>query len=253
MPLVVGILALFTVWMAVEAVHRGRDDTWLWIIIFLGPIGALAFFVTQYFKEPFEGRRFRPRTVTAEDAREAAAEALRLGTSGAWVDCATALRARCRFGEAADAARQAIRRDPGSLDGQYELGLALLGARLYADALGPLEAVAEREPRFDSDRARLALAAAQREAGEPGAARATLERLAEASGRPEVLLDLARVQEQLGDGHAGAETLRRLIREAEAVPSYLQRDLREPVRRARRELRRLSGPWARRSRAASSP
>jgi hypothetical protein len=238
-PLIVGLLALFTIWMAMEAVHRGRDDYWLWIIVFFGPIGALAFFVTEYFKEPFEGHRFRPRKITAADAMEAEAEAVRLGTAGAWTDCASAFRARGRFSHAADAARKAIDRDPASLDGRYELGLALFGARRYRDALAPLAAVVEREPRFDSDRAPITLARVQRKIGDAPAARGTLERLAEKSGRPEVLLDLARVQKQMGDRTAGAETLRRLLREAEAVPPYLQRDFADEVRQARRELRRL--------------
>lgn len=232
-------MALFTVWMAMEAVHRGRDDYWLWIIVFFGPIGALAFFVTEYFKEPFEGHRFRPRKITAEDAVLAEAEAHRLGTAGAWTDCASAFRARGRFSQAADAARQAIARDPATLEGRYELGLAFYGARRYKDALAPLAAVVEREPRFDSDRAPITLARVQRKIGDAAGARGTLERLAEHSGRPEVLLDLARVQKQMGDRAAGAETLRRLLREADAVPPYLQRDFEAEVRQARRELRRL--------------
>jgi hypothetical protein len=240
MPLVLGLLALFTVWMALEAVHRGRDDYWLWIIVFFGPLGALAFFVTEYFKEPFEGHRFRPPKVTAEDAREAEAEARRLGTAVAWAECASALRARRRFGRAADAARQALEHDPGSVDGQYELGLALFSARRCRDAIGPLTAVADRDPRFDSDRVSLTLAQAQRKTGDLKAARRTLDRLAERSGRPEVLYDLAIIQKQMGDRAEGAETLRRLIREAEAVPPYLQRDFRDSIRRARRELRRLA-------------
>jgi tetratricopeptide (TPR) repeat protein len=240
MPLLFGLLALFTVWMAFEAVHRGRDDYWLWIIVFFGPLGALAFFVTEYFKEPFEGHRFRPPKVTAEDARAAEAEAHRLGTAGAWAECATAFRARRSFGRAADAARLAVERDPASLDARYELGLALFHVRQYGDAIGSLTAVVEKDARFDSDRAPLTLAEAQGRTGDLKAARETLERLAARSGRPEVLFDLAIVQKQQGDRTESAETLRRLIREAEAVPAYLQRDFRDRVRQARRELRRLA-------------
>jgi hypothetical protein len=76
--------------------------------------------------------------------------------------------------------------------------------------------------------------------GDAAAARGTLERLAAHSSRPEVLLDLARVQKRMGDRAAGAETLRRLLRDAEAVPPYLQRDFEDEVRQARRELRRLA-------------
>jgi hypothetical protein len=239
MLLVLGIGAAFTLWMAMEAIHRGQGDHWLWIIVLFGPLGALAFFFTEYMKEPFEGRRFRPQEVTTLDVREAESQARRLDTAGAWVDYAAALRARRSYRRAAQAAQAAVERAPEDLDARYELGLALLGARRHREAVAALSAVVERDPRFDSSRAPLALARAQEGAGDLAASRALLESLGERSGRPELLYQLASIRARMGDRKGAAETLRRIVHEAESVPTYLRRDLEEWVRKSRRALRRL--------------
>jgi hypothetical protein len=239
MLLVLGIGAAFTLWMAMEAIHRGQGDSWLWIIVLFGPVGALVFFFTEYMKEPFEGRRFRPQQLTSHDVREAESQARRLDTAGAWVDYASALRARRSFGRAAEAAHKAVERAPEDLDSRYELGLALLGARRYREAIAALSAVVERDPRFDSNGAPLALARAEEGAGNLEASRAVLESLGERSGRPEFLYQLASIRARTGDRAGAAESLRRIVREAESVPAYLRRDLEEWVRKSRRALRRL--------------
>jgi hypothetical protein len=121
------------------------------------------------------------------------------------------------------------------------LGRALLDGGRHEEARAELEKVAATEPALDSDRVLLFLARAQQGCGDDEAARVSLETLAARSGSPEVLLECAVVQARLGDRAAAAESLQRIVKEAEEVPDYLQPNVRPWVRRATQSLRKLRG------------
>src|SRR5271169_4262721 len=186
----------FTVWMAVEAVRRGQAQSWLWIILLFGPIGAAVYFFTEYVRLASWGAA-GPRKSTAQDVRLAELEAKRLDTPVAWSSCAAHLRSRNDFPSAVEAASKAVERGPDLLDGHYELGLALLGANRSGDAVAHLARVVEGDRRYDSSNALRALAKAQEGSGDLAAARQTLDELAERSSRPEIIYDLARLQPAL--------------------------------------------------------
>jgi hypothetical protein len=231
----------FTLWMAVEAVRRGHSSRWLWIILMFGPLGAAVYFFSEYIGEGALTRiTFRPRKVTAADVRRAEVEVRRLDTAATWAEYASLLRARKDYAKAAEAAQRALDRKPTDVDARYELGLALLGANRYAEAVPALQAVVDHDRSYDSDDAILALGRAQHGAGDLKAARASLEELAERRARPEILYDLAVVQGLLADRAAAMRSLQRIVDEAELVPGYLQKDVRPWVRKARKALARLS-------------
>jgi hypothetical protein len=229
----------FTLWMAVEAVRRGHASRWLWIILIFGPLGAAVYFFAEYMGGSLTRITFRPRKVTAADLRRCEVDVKRLDNAPSWCEYASLLRARKDFRKAAEAAQRAVERNPRSLDAQYELGLALLGAGRFPEAVSALHAVVQQEPSFDSDDALFALARAQQGTGDLASARASLEALAERRARPEILFEMASVQGLLGDRAAAMRSLQRIVDEAELVPAYLQRDVRPWVRKARAALAKL--------------
>jgi hypothetical protein len=233
------VLSAFTVWMAVEAVRRGQTQSWLWIILFFGPLGAAAYFFTQYLDLAAVGFGGGARRVTRGDIREAQADVRRLDSAAAFIHLASLHRARKEFDGAGAAARKAVERAPANIDAQHELGLALLGAGRHAEAVEPLEKVVAKDRAFDTGNALYALAQAQRGAGDLTAARATLEELEGQSSRPEILYDRAILEGRLGNREAAARCLQRIIDEAEYVPDYLQRTLRPWVKKARQGLKKL--------------
>lgn len=238
MPVYLLLLA-FTIWMAVEAVRRGQAQSWLWIILFFGPLGAAVYFFSEYVHAAVRGPAFRPRKVSADELRQAEIDARRLDSGPTWTAYASALRARQSFPRAVEAARTAVERDPSSLGAHYELGLALLGADRPGEAVPSLQQVVTRDRGFDSSDALYALARAQDAAGDVASARTTLEELATRSARPEILYDLATAQARLGDREAARGNLRRIVDEAELVPRYLYRNVKPWVRKARQGLRKL--------------
>lgn len=234
---------LFTVWMAVEAVRRGQTQSWLWIILFFGPIGAAVYFFSEVM--PIRvGGSWGGRKASVEDERRALTDVKRLDSPAAWAAYAGVLRARGQFAKAADAGQQAVRRDPQSIDARYELGLALLGASRPGEAVEHLRAVVAKDRAYPSGDALFALAQAQEGSGDVPGARESLEALATSSGRPEILFRLARVQGLMGDRAAAVRSLRRIIDEAEYVPDYLQKDVKPWVKKAEKAMAQLGAEGA---------
>ena len=232
----------FTLWMAVEAVRRGDAGRWLWIILVFGPIGAAVYF----FSEVAGGGRialfgFRQRKVTAAELRQAEVDVKRLDNAASWAEYASLLRARKDHAKAAEAATRAVERAPNDANAGYELGLALLGAGRFAEAVPALEAVVARDRRYEADEALYALAKAQQGANDLAAARASLMELSERRSRPEILFDLATVQGLLGEREPALRSLQRIVDEAVLVPPYLQREVRPWVRRAKQAIAKLGG------------
>ncbi len=232
----------FTVWMAVEAVRRGHASGWLWIILLFGPIGAAIYFYAEFFDQPSGGPILQPRKVTADDLRSAEADVKRLGNASTWTAYASALRGRRQLPKAIDAARKALEHDPKSIEARYELGLGLEESGRHEEARDELVQVVDAEPTYDSNNALFALARTQQGSGQDEAARTSLETLASRSARPDVLFECAAVQARLGDRAAAAENLHRIIAEAEAVPDYLERNVRPWVRKAKQALQKLGAP-----------
>jgi hypothetical protein len=229
-----------TLFAAVTAVRRGDASRWLWIILVFGPLGAAVYLFSEYFDFDGLGRKaFRARKVTAADLHAAERDVKRVDNAASWAEYASLLRARKDHKRAAEAASRALERDPDSLDGRYELGLALLAAGRYSAAVDELQQVVAREPKFDGDDALHALARARLEAQDIRGAHSHLKELAERHARPEILYDLADTQAALGDKDAALRSLQRIIDEAALVPQYLQSEVKPWVRRAQSAKRKL--------------
>ena len=241
MVLVAGLAVAFTVWMAVEAFRREGVSLWFWVILFLGPIGAVVYFFAEFAQQVFGRPVFETREATAADLSAAEADVAQAGNAFTWTAYATALRGRRQLDKAIDAARKGLEHDPTHQEARYELGLALEAGGRHEEARAELEKVVAADPRFDSDRVLFVLARAQQGGGDDEAARVSLETLAARSGSPEVLFECAVVQARLGDRAAAAENLQRISTEAKEVPDYLERNVRPWVRRAERSLRKLRG------------
>jgi tetratricopeptide (TPR) repeat protein len=229
----------FTIWMAVEAIRRGQAGSWLWVILFFGPVGAAVYFFSEYTSWPLRRFAFQRRQVTAHELRQAEADVRRLDSAPAWFHYASLLRSRNDFARAASAARKAVERDGGHLDARYELGQALLGAGQFKEAAEMLESVVRVDRTHDKDYALYALAQAHVASGDPAAARPLLAELEGRSSRPPVLYDRAVLEAQMGDRETAARCLRRILDEAEYVPPYLAREVKPWVKKAKQALRRL--------------
>src|SRR5260370_23067465 len=193
------LLSALRVWMAVEAVPRGQAGSWLWIILFFGPLGAAVYFFSEYLDHPWRWGAFAGRKVSTDEVRRAQADARRLDSTATWGHLASLLRARKEFPKAAEAAEKALARDPKSRDARYELGLALLGTGRPGEAVPHLREGVATDRFFDTGDALFALAEAEKASGDLPSARAHFEELSSPPGRPPVLYAPAEVQPRPGD------------------------------------------------------
>jgi hypothetical protein len=236
-----GLSTAFTIAMAVHAVKHGRAGSWLWIILFFGPIGSAIYLFSEVLDVPNPFAYHGPRRATARDAARAEAEARRLDTAGAWSAAATLHRQRAEFTSAVSAARRAVEKGPRDPEARYELGMGLLGSQHATEAAEVLAAVVQHDPKYAGGDALWGLARAQEMAEDFAGARRSLEMLMHQSERPEVLFELASVQARLGDVEAARHNLNRIIEEAQLVPDYLQRSVRPWVKKAEKAQKVLSG------------
>jgi hypothetical protein len=232
MLVVYGLTSIFTVAMAVHAVKHGKAGTWLWIILFFGPIGSAIYLFSEVLDVPNPFAHHGPRKVNASEAARGEAEARRLDTAGAWSAAASLHRQRSEFTSAVAAARRAVEKGPRDPEARYELGMALLGDHQAKEAADVLATVVQHDPRYASGDALWALARAQEMAEDLAGARRSLELLTQQSARHEILFELASVQARLGDAEAARQNLNRIIDEAQLLPDYLQRSARPWVKKA---------------------
>ena len=238
MLLLYGLTSAFTIAMAVHAVRHGKAGSWLWIILFFGPIGSAIYLFSEVLdvRNPFA---HHGRKVSAHDATRADDEARRLDTAGAWSAAAALHRHRSEFTSAVAAARRAVEKGPRDPEARYELGMGLLGDHQAREAAEVLATLVQHDAKYAGGDALWALARAQEMAEDLPGARQSLELLTQQSARPEILFELASVQARLGDPDAARANLNRIIEEAQLVPDYLQRSVRPWVKKAEKLLKEL--------------
>ncbi len=218
--------------------RRGDTMPWLWIILLTGPVGATVYLIVTFGGLLPRSLAERSRSPQAGLER-ARADAARLDTAGAWSELAAIAFDRGRAGEAAEAARRALAKNPGDFEARYLLGRALLASGRSREAFEPLSQVVEEKPDHAIGEALFALARACSGSGDLAAARRHLERLAERSSRADFLYDLASVELALGDRVAARTTLRRIVDDYVFVPKFMRKRVRPWLWRAQWRLWRL--------------
>ncbi len=228
----------FSIWMAVDAVRRGQNYFWIWIILFFQPFGALIYFFTE-FRMPRGALRLS-RVSPAELAR-AESEAKRFDNAAVWFRYAELLKEKGRTREAGEAAARAVgfgEKDPKPA---YLLAQVRYEERRLEEAEEILGRLVAADPNLDSGGALALYSRVLHGRGRKAEALAAARRLASISARAEHLYWLAGLEEESGDGEEARRTLTRLVDEAQYVPDYLKRSVKPWVNRARKDLERMRG------------
>jgi hypothetical protein len=241
-----GFISLLYPWgivlQALAIVHfiRRRPDTvWLWIIIFLGPIGALAYLVMEVvpdlglLRQSFDafGRRKRIRHLEAL-VRENPAP-------GNYEELADLYLDDGQFARARECYDRAISPRIDQPDPIYRRAIAEIHLGAFGAAVQDLERVTARDPKYDSHRALALLAHACANAGETDRAGTLFERAMEVSTLSETYVHYASFlasQGRTADARAWAE---RILARKPTMPRYLQRRERRWFHEARALLKRL--------------
>jgi len=222
----------------IHFMRRRPDNVWLWIIIFFGPLGALVYIFMEVIpdlgllRQSFDsfGRKKRIKQLEAVVIENPAA--------GNYEELADLLLDEGKFARARECYDKAItsRGDPDPI---YRRGIAEIQLGDFAAAVGDLEYVMSRDPKYDFNRAIALLAHAYANTGQPEPAEALFREATDRSTLSETYLNYAAFLASQNRVPEAREWAQRLLARKSTIPRYLQRRERPWFRKAAALLKRL--------------
>jgi len=241
-----GFVGLLFPWgiilQALAIVHfiRRRPDTyWLYIILFLGPIGALVYIVAEVLpdlgllRDSFKVFPRRKRIYELESM------ILDNPSAGNYEELADLYLEEGRFRRARECYDKAISSRTDSLDPFYRRALAAMQMGDYAAAVPDLERVVSRESKYDFHRALGLLADAYAQTGQGEKADVLFREATKMSTLSETYYNYASfllTQQRIAEARDWAQ---RILAKKATLPRYLKRRERPWFRRASGLLKRL--------------
>ena len=227
---------------AIAIVHfiRRRPDTfWLYVIIFLGGLGALVYIAVEMV--PDLGLLRQVYDALGRRKRIKALEALVLENpaAGNYEDLGELYLDEQQFARAKECYDKAIGPRTTHLDPIYRRGIAEINLGSFAAAAADLETVTAREPKYDSHRAMALLAHAYANSGQPAKAQELFTKVTEASTLSETCLNYAAFLASQNRSTEAREWAERVLARKATMPRYLQRRERPWFRKAKALLKKL--------------
>ncbi|HEV2720525.1 MAG TPA: tetratricopeptide repeat protein [Thermoanaerobaculia bacterium] len=218
---------------------RKRPATyWLFIIIFFGFLGALAYFLVEgidfasvghTIKGPSRRRRIRELQVLVRDNPSA----------GNYEELGDLLLMEEQYTEAKTAFDAALSQRTDSVDPFYRRGIAEFELGDYAAAIADLERVVKQEPKYDYSRARTLLAQALARAGRTAEAEAAFDALVASTTSAEATVAAAEFYAERGRTKEARELAEAMLARRATMPAYQKRRDQPFLRRATKLLRRI--------------
>ena len=241
-----GFFGLFFPWGAilqvlaiVHFIRRRPDGIWLWVIIFLGPIGALAYLFMEVLpdltllRQSMEGygRRKRIKYLEAVVEQNPAA--------GNYEELADLYLEEKKFARARECYDRAITPRSDSRDAIYRRGIAEIHLGDFAAAVRDLETAVTSDRKYDFHRAIALLAHAYAHTGRAAEADALFQEATATSTLSETYLNYATFLAAQNRSTEAREWAQRILAKKPTMPRYLQRRERPWFRKASALLKRL--------------
>jgi hypothetical protein len=222
----------------VHFIRRRPDTVWIYIIVFLGPLGALVYIFMEVLpdlgllRQSFDsfGRRKRITQLEAVVIENPAA--------GNYEELADLLLDEKKFARARECYDKAItsRGDPDPI---YRRGIAELQLGDFAAAVADFEDVTSRDDKYDFNRAIALLAHAYANTAQPDQAEALFKLATDRSTLSETYLNYAAFLASQNRNAEARDWAQRVLARKSTIPRYLQRRERPWFRKAAAILKRL--------------
>ncbi|MFT3907642.1 MAG: tetratricopeptide repeat protein [Steroidobacteraceae bacterium] len=238
------ISLLISVGLIVHCIKTGRNTIWVWVMLWLVPIGALVYLAVEILPDLFRSRTSR-RAVRGvqraldpgQDLRRYELEARRSGDVASRQRYADELLRQHRAGEAIEIYRQA-------LSGLYEhdpnlmLGLARAQFALGqpTEARQTLDALIQHNPGYKSPDGHLLYARLLQAEGATGKALEEYKVLAGYYAGAEAKLRYAQLLKQTEQRSQAKQVLQELLEHARAAPRHYRKMQQEWLAQAEKEL-----------------
>ena len=235
-----GFFGLILEGLAIVHFIRRRPDTyWIFIILFLGPLGAIIYLVVEALPDiGLLGQSFKvfPRRKRIHELEAAIRDNPSAGNyeelGGLYMDDGDLVQARTAFDKAI-----AARAD--TLDPFYRRGVCAILLGDAAAALPDLERVVGKESDYDFQRAAGLLAHAYAKTGQKEKAEALFRQVTITSTLSETYLNFAELLASEGRNPEAREWAQKVLDKKPSMPGYLRRRERPWFRRANEMLKRV--------------
>jgi hypothetical protein len=223
----------------VHFIRRRPDTFWLYVIIFLGGLGAAVYILIEVIpdlgllRQVFDAHGRRKRIKLLE------ALVLENPASGNYEELGDLYLDEQKFARAKECYDKAISSRSAQLDPIYRRGIAEINLGEFAAAVADLEVVTAREAKYDSHRAMALLAHAYANSGQTEKARALFEQVTEMSTLSETYLNYAAFLASQNRNAEARQWAERILARKATMPRYLQRRERHWFRKAKALLKRV--------------
>jgi hypothetical protein len=232
---------LFQVAAIVHFIRRRPDTYWIFIILFLGPIGAVVYLVVEALPDfGILGQSFKafPRR---KRIRSLEIAILDNPSAGNFEELGDLYLEDGKLQMAREAFNQAIAARSTTIDCYYRRGVCAIELGDAPGALPDLERVVGQDPDHDFLRAAGLLAHAYAQTGQREKSEALFRRATVTSTLSETYLNFADLLAAEGRNQEAREWAQKVLNKEATMPGYLRRRERPWFRRARKALRRIPG------------
>ena len=223
----------------VHFIRRRPDTYWLFIILFLGPPGAIIYLAVEAFPDiGLLGQSFKvfPRRKRIRELEMAIRDN---PSAGNYEELGDLYMDDGHFVAARGAFDRAIAARADTLDPFYRRGVCALQVGDAAAAVPDLEKVVGKEPDYDFQRAAGLLAHAYAQTGQKEKADALFRKVTIVSTLSETYLNFAELLASVGRTAEAREWAQKVLDKKPTMPGYLRRRERPWFRRANEMLKRL--------------
>jgi hypothetical protein len=238
---------LFSRWglilQAIALVHfiRRRPDTyWLFIIIFLGPLGAAVYIFMEVVPDLGLLRQSFDTFPRRKRIRQLEAIVLENPAAGNYEELGDLYLDEGNYARARECYDKAIRSRADLPDSFYRRGIAKVHLGDFAGAVPDLEHAVSRDVKYDSNRAAGLLAHAYANTGQSAKAEALFQDVTQRSTMSETYYNYAGFLASQGRKEEAREWTRKLLAKKPTMPSYLRRRERPWFRKANALLKKLA-------------
>jgi hypothetical protein len=223
----------------VHFIRRRPDSYWLWVIIFLGPIGALVYFAVEVIPDAGLLRQSFKVFPRRRRIRELEFAILDNPSAGNYEELADLYLEEGQFARARQSYDKSISARTDSLDPFYRRGIAEIELGDFPAAIVDLERVVSKEPKYDFQRAAGLLAHAYANTGQPDRAEALFQQVTVLSTSSETYYNFALLLASQQRNSEAREWAQKILAKRPTMPGYLRRRERPWFRRANALLKKL--------------